>query len=190
MSRLVFNDENFKSLIKRIKTKVPVVMREVADSVLANTAAEARRDEQASAHSLKLGRWQHTVRKRKDGQREVIEGVNLKRSKAGWVSTRYNTSTGPFRMASFTWELARRPSTREVSYTSQLANLWSHPTKRYESRSPKVGRQKPFMQWSKGAVRPTRYAWTSLQGVFSKHIPSAVIKAENDPKIKKMMEDI
>ena len=188
--KLVVNDPAFKSLIHRVKTKVPVVLREIADDVLANTAAEARHDEQSHANSLKLGRWQHTVRKRKNGQREVIEGVNLRQDRAGWVSTRYNTSTGPFRMASFSWELARRPSTREVSYTSQLANLWSHPTKRYTSRSPKVGSRRPFMQWKKGAVRPTKYDWNSLHGVFSRHIPSAVLRAEKDPKIKKMLEEI
>ena len=188
--KLVINDDSFKALIKRVKTKVPVVMREIADEVLANTAAEARLDEQSNAHTLKLGMWQHTVRTRKNGVREVIEGVNLKKERAGWVSARYHTSTGPFRMASFSWELARRPSTREVSYTSQLANLWSHPTKRYGKASPKVGRQAPFMQWAKGAVRPTKYDWNSLRGKFVAHIPSAVLRAEKDPKIKKMLEDI
>jgi len=173
--RLEFDDGRFNELIqKRLKIKAPLLIEEMAMNVIGNVAAEGRKKEQQTSTSLKLGAFQHTVRRRKGGTVEVIDGVNLRMTKAGFVSTRFNTSTGPFRMASFSWELARKPKTKQAGYTNQLANLWHRPSKPYRWQSPEVGQPGNLMSWGVGARRPVRYSWANVARQLEASRPKAV----------------
>lgn len=166
---LKMTENGWKDVYDTMKVKTELVARKMAQNVIANTGSIGRLREQ-NHPGLALGQWQHTVRKG-----VVMEGFFTQRSKAGWVSTRYNTSTGPFRMASFAWELARRPKSARAGYTSQLANLWAYPTKPYTTNSPfvgRVGRRRTF--WQAGMSRPAKYNWTRTEQIMSESVAPAI----------------
>lgn len=177
--RIIVDQKEMQALVNSLKVKAPVVIEEMANNVLGNTAAEGRKSEQATSHSLQLGVSQHTVRRSKKLGVRVLDGVFLKRSKQGWVSTRYNTSNGPFRMASFSWELAKKPKTKQIGYTSQLANLWHRPSKPYRWASPEVGRPGELMSWRAEERRPVKYSWSSVRKSLEQSIPGAITRTEN-----------
>lgn len=175
--RIIVDEPKFKELIEeRLKLKTPLLIQQMASNVVANVAAEGRRSEQLGAgRLLKMGRWQRTV---KNGV--VKEGVMSRWDpKVGWVSTSFTTSTGPFRMASFAWERAKKPNSKRADYTNQLANLWAYPTKPYSKRSPFVGQGPRFKQWQEGERRDARYAWSKTESILRQAVPTAVIRTEH-----------
>lgn len=172
--RIVIDDLKWQNLQKKLAIKAPLVIRKMGANVIGNTAGGARLKEQKQANSLGLGRIQHTVR---DGV--VIERQMLVKTKAGYVSTTAHYSTGPFKMSHFGYELARQKNTVQAGYTSQLANLWAHPTKPYTSDSPfvgRVGRRRTF--WQAGMSRPSKYNWTRTRDILSQEIPRAIRRTE------------
>lgn len=187
--RLEFKDDKFIKLIQNLKIKGPVLMQEMADNALANTASEGRLKEQAIAHSLELGKWHETTRNGKRMGLRTLEGTFLRQSRQGWVSTRYITSTGPFRMASFGWELAR-PNTRKVGYTSQLANLWANPTKPYSKSSPPFKGPRGEGRWGKNAVRPSMYEWDTVYSKMKESVSDAIVKTERSARTQGLLKEI
>ena len=172
--RIIIDDLKWQNLQKKLAIKAPLVIRKMGANVIGNTAGGARLKEQKQANSLGLGRIQHTVR---DGV--VIERQMLVKTKAGYVSTTAHYSTGPFKMSHFGYELARQKNTVQAGYTSQLANLWAHPTKPYTSNSPfvgRVGRKRTY--WAAGMSRPAKYNWSRTKDILSQEIPRAIRRTE------------
>lgn len=180
--KIRFNETGMKEVMDLMKIKAPVMVEKLAMNVVANVAAIGRKEEQQGS-GVTLGVAQHTVRKG-----VVDEGVFTRQSRAGFVSTRFTTSTGPFRMASFGWELARRPKTKRAGYTNQLANLFAFPA-HYDMDSPFVGQKGGrYKQWKAGEDRPARYNWTRTEQIMQDSVGPAIARtmAEWGPRLKEL----
>ena len=190
--RIKLDQPEWQRVIKALKIKVPLIIDQMAYNVIANTAAEARQNEQETAHDLILGAYQHTVRRRKSGEIEVIDRTNLKKTNAGWVSTtRTSSKTGAFQMSHFSWERARTKHVKVADYTNQLANLWHRPTKPYRADSPEVGRgtyPDNWISWRAGGRRPARYDWSAVGQSIKNAIVPAVAKTEK--RFDKLLKEI
>lgn len=190
--RIKLDQPEWKRVINALKVKVPLIIDKMAYNVIANTAAEARKSEQETAHSLVLGAFQHTSRRRKGGTIEVIDRVNLKRTDAGWVSTtRTSFKTGPFQMSHFAWERARTRYVKRADYTNQLANLWHRPTKPYRADSPTVGRgdsPSNWGRWPAGGRRPVKYNWSKVESIISNSATVGIQKTEK--RFDKFLKEI
>lgn len=178
--RIKLDQPEWKRVINALKIKVPLLIDKMAYNVLANTAAEARESEQSIANTLQLGVMQHTSRRRKSGQIDVIERVNLKKTNAGWVSTtRRSSKTGDFQMSHFAFERARTKHVKVADYTNQLANLWHRPSKPYRTDSPEVGPVSGRRTvWKKGKRRPVRYNWSTVEAIVRAAAPAGIRKTE------------
>lgn len=179
--RIALNEPEWQRVIKALKIKIPMIVDDMAFNVIANTAAEARQSEQSVANDLQLGKFQRTARRRKSGSIDVIERVNLKRTKAGWVSTtRTSSKTGDFQMSHFSWERARTKYVKTADYTNQLANLWHRRSKPYtKAYAPKdVEDPGNWPRWGVGAVRPVRYSWSKVEGIIKSSVSPAVRRTE------------
>ena len=178
--RIQLDQPEWKRVINALKIKVPLLIDKMAYNVIANTAAEARKTEMNVANDLNLGRMQHTARRRKGGNIEVIERVNLKQTDAGWVSTtRTSSKTGAFQMSHFAWERARVRWVKTADYTNLLANLWHRQSKPYTRKSPMVGPVGgPFRVWKEGQTRPARYDWTKVASIISSSAKSGIARTE------------
>ena len=188
--RIQLDQPEWKRVINALKIKVPLLIDKMAYNVIANTAAEARQSEMSVAHDLKLGRMQHTARRRKGGNIEVIERVNLKQTDAGWVSTtRTSSKTGAFQMSHFAWERARVRWVKTADYTNLLANLWHRQSKPYTRKSPMVGPVGgPFRVWKENQRRPARYDWTKVASIISSSAKSGIARTER--QFSKYMKEI
>ena len=176
--RIKLDQPEWKRVINALKIKVPLLIDKMAYNVIANTAAEARQSEQETASTLVLGAYQHTSRRRKTGQVEVIERTNLKRTNAGWVSTtRKSSKTGDYQMSHFAWERARTKYVKVADYTNQLANLWHRQSKPYKFNSPAVGRDK-LVSWKAGTSRPRKYDWNRVAQIIRTSAQPAIVRTE------------
>ena len=179
--RIQLDQPEWKRVINALKIKVPLLIDKMAYNVIANTAAEARQSEMNLAHDLKLGRMQHTARRRKGGNIEVIERVNLKQTDAGWVSTtRTSSKTGAFQMSHFAWERARVRWVKTADYTNLLANLWHRRSKPYtKAYGPKnVPDPENWTRWGVGATRPARYNWTKVASIINSSAKGGIVRTE------------
>ena len=179
--RIQLDQPEWKRVINALKIKVPLLIDQMAYNVIANTASEARQSEMNVAHNLELGKMQRTARRRKGGNIEVIERVNLKKTNAGWVSTtRTSSKTGAFQMSHFAWERARTKYVKTADYTNQLANLWHRQSKAYTKAYWPHGVSDPenWPRWGVGAKRPARYNWTKVATEIMKAAPVGIRRTE------------
>ena len=179
--RIQLDQPEWKRVINALKIKVPLLIDKMAYNVIANTAAEARKTEMNVANDLQLGKMQRTARRRKSGEIEVIERVNLRQTNAGWVSTtRKSSKTGAFQMSHFAWERARTKYVKTADYTNQLANLWHRQSKAYtKAYGPKdVSDPENWTRWGVGARRPARYDWTRVASIISSSARGGIARTE------------
>lgn len=170
---VIIPDAEMKKVLNLMKVKVPSAIRKAGQDAVAKTAVEGRKKEQRIANKLEMGKLQ---------QKGSKFGVFSRWTSAGWVSTtRTSTKSGPFRMASFTWERVKKTKA-EAFYTSQLANLWANPTKPYTSQSPLVGQAGRQKRWKVGESRPSKYDWSATENAIRQSIAIGIQKAEEEMK--------
>lgn len=165
--------EGFDELQKKLTITLPKIVRQMAFTADASLAASARKEEQADASSLEMGKPQ------KKG-RGGFKAFSTWSSSTGWVSTSKMTKNGPLSMGHFSWARGTRARKGSViaEYGSRLANLWAKPTKPYTATSPTVGQQGRVKRWRAGQVRPTRYNWSVTAAIANSMAEQAIAKTE------------
>lgn len=173
---VIISSTDMKKVMDLMKVKVPSEIQKSAMDAVAVTAAEGRKVEQKTANGLRMGMYQYTT-SGKDSKTPK-QGVFSKWTAAGWASTSRRDGKGnPYRMASFTWERARRNGAGAF-YTNQLANLWANQTKPYSATSPLVGSEGRMRRWRKGKSRPSRYDWSATERAIAAAVEKGVAEAE------------
>jgi len=187
--------EGFDELQKKLTIVLPKIVRDMAFTTDAVAAALARKDEEQSAISLKMGQVQ---------QKPILEGKGKDRkpsgegylplrvyskwsSTSGWVSTTRTVKKGPKKhkvevpmsMGHFTWAKGTKSRKGSVvaEYGNRLANLWARDV-HYTKNSPLVGNPKHLALYRADVTRKARYRWSVTARIISSMGESAVARTE------------
>lgn len=167
--------DGFDDLVKKLGAS-PTWLSVMADDTVGPVLNWGRKEEQKASSGLRMGLAQ---RKGEDGYRIRSAWDN----RVGWVSTTRKAAKGGtgFRMASYSYEVGRKAKNRsKASYTSQLAALWSKPTRPYRADSPLVGTEGHVGHWAQGQVRPVKYRWSTTINIMRNEIPAAIARVESN----------
>lgn len=165
--------EGFDELQKKLTIALPSIVRSMAFTVDASTAAIARKEEQDGASSLEMGKPQQVGR-------VGFRTYSTWSSSTGWVSTSKMTKKGPLTMGHFSWARGTRNRKGSViaEYGNRLANLWARQTKPYTSQSPIVGQPGRLKRWAAGQSRPSKYNWSVTASIANSMAEQAIAKTE------------